>query len=62
MCPLDSGVFQSELESKAPGALVMELVALRFKTEFILLKGENPIKCEKAHSKKMICLNSIRKI
>lgn len=41
---------KSESESEAKRALVLpqELGTLKFSEEFIILKGENPIKCEKA--------------
>lgn len=41
---------KSESESEARRALVLpqELGTLKFSEEFIILKGENPIKCEKA--------------
>ncbi len=43
-------VSQGESENEAQRALVLpqELGTLKFQEEFILLKGENPIKCEKA--------------
>lgn len=43
-------VSQGESENEAQRALVLpqELGTLKFHEEFILLKGENPIKCEKA--------------
>lgn len=44
------GLSRGESESDAQRALVLpqELSTLKFEEEFILLKGENPIKCKKA--------------